>query len=56
MRSLHQLLSDETGVATVEYALLLALVIIASLAAWQNLGGAVRDMIEESSSVIANGA
>ena len=46
---------DEQGVATVEYALLLALVVIAGLAAWQNLGGSIRTVLQESSDQIANG-
>jgi Flp pilus assembly pilin Flp len=36
---LKALWSDEAGMTTVEYALLLALVTIASIGAWSTLGG-----------------
>ena len=34
MPALHRLWTDEDGVTTVEYALLLALVVVASIGAW----------------------
>lgn len=36
---LRDLWSDEAGMTTVEYALLLALITIASIGAWSSLGG-----------------
>ena len=41
----YNLWLDETGVTTVEYALLLALVAIVSISAWTALGTAVRDAL-----------
>ena len=53
--ALKSFVRDEEGVATVEYAMLLALIVIAGMAAWQNLGGTIRDVLQESSDQIANG-
>jgi Flp pilus assembly pilin Flp len=41
MNSIRRFLGDENGLTSVEYALLLALLFIASLGAWQALGGNV---------------
>lgn len=38
LKCLHQLWREEAGMTTVEYALLLALLTIASILAWSNLG------------------
>lgn len=46
---------DEAGTATVEYAMLLAVVVIGGVAAWQNLGSTIRDVLQESSDQIATG-
>lgn len=53
--ALRRLWHDEEGMATVEYAMLLALVVIGGLAAWQNLGGTIRTVLEESTNTIATG-
>jgi len=45
--------NDEDGLTTVEYALLLALVVVAGIAAWQGLGGTVENTVLESSTTIA---
>ncbi|MFO8081108.1 MAG: Flp family type IVb pilin [Armatimonadota bacterium] len=56
MYRLHRLWRDEEGVTTVEYALLLALVVVAGITAWSSLGEAVSNTISESASTIANGS
>lgn len=53
--ALRRFWRDEAGTATVEYAMLLALVVIGGLAAWQNLGATIRDVLQVSSDQIARG-
>ncbi len=55
MTDLLSFLRDEEGVATVEYALLLAVVVVASITAWRALGEAVRTVVQESADQVANG-
>jgi Flp pilus assembly pilin Flp len=43
---------DEDATATVEYALLVALVVIASLSAWVALGGTLKKVISTASNTI----
>ena len=43
---------DEDGLTTVEYALLLALVAIAAIAAWTTLGKKVNNAVSNASSAI----
>lgn len=45
MRRLGEFWSDQSGLTTVEYALLLALVIVAGIAAWQGLGNTVENTV-----------
>jgi Flp pilus assembly pilin Flp len=45
---------DEEGITTVEYALLLALVVVAGITAWSTLGEAVGNTVSESAEAIAN--
>ncbi|MGD9498404.1 MAG: Flp family type IVb pilin [Armatimonadota bacterium] len=52
---MHELWRDESGVTTVEYALLLALIVAAGLLAWNALGGSVRDSAQQSADTITNG-
>lgn len=40
--------TDEEGLTTVEYALLLALVAIAAIAAWTTLGGRVSSTVTQA--------
>ena len=40
--------SDEEGLTTVEYALLLALLVVAALATWTTFGGIVRAKVASS--------
>ena len=51
---MRELWKDEEGLTTVEYALLLALVVVAGIAAWQGLGGTVQNTVNESSTTIGN--
>ena len=43
---LRALWNDEDGVTTVEYALLLALVVVAAIAMWSALGTKVGDVVD----------
>ncbi len=52
---IKRLLWDEDGVATVEYALLLSVVVISSVGAWQVLGDTIGNLIQESTTQIATG-
>lgn len=53
---MRELWKDEEGLTTVEYALLLALVVVAGLAAWKELGGTVQNQVNSSASSISNAA
>ncbi len=53
---LKELWKDEEGLSTVEYALLLALVAIAAIAAWRALGGQVSDTVDTATGEIAGTA
>ena len=46
-------IEDEEGVATVEYAMLLALVVIASLGAWVGLAAKLRIAIANGTNAIS---
>ncbi|MGI5819698.1 MAG: Flp family type IVb pilin [Armatimonadota bacterium] len=46
---------DEDGTATVEYALLLTVVVLATLAAWGSLGRAVGNAVTASVDTISAG-
>ncbi len=52
---MRELWKDEEGLTTVEYALLLALIVVAGIAAWTGLGGAVRSSATESGERITDG-
>ena len=45
---MRELWRDEEGLTTVEYALLLALLFVCSIAAWQGLGSTVEKTVAES--------
>lgn len=49
---MHELWKDEAGLTTVEYALLLALVVVAGITAWQGLGTTVRTTVNSSNTQI----
>ncbi|MGC9319300.1 MAG: Flp family type IVb pilin [Armatimonadota bacterium] len=52
---MRELWSDESGVTSVEYALILALVAVVGILAWTNLGGEVAFSANTSADAIANG-
>lgn len=49
---MRELWKDEEGLTTVEYALLLALVVVAGISAWQGLGSTVQNTVSESSTTL----
>jgi Flp pilus assembly pilin Flp len=49
---MKQLWADEDGLTTVEYALLLALLVVAALGTWTAFGGIVRAKVDASASSI----
>jgi pilus assembly protein Flp/PilA len=53
---LKQLWKDEEGLTTVEYALLLALVAIAAIAAWTTLGSRVSTTVTTATSSLPGGS
>lgn len=53
---MRELWKDEEGLTTVEYALLLALVVVAGIAAWQGLGSTVQDTVADTSGTIGDAA
>ncbi len=50
---MFKLWKDEEGLTTVEYALLLALVVVAGISAWGTLGGTVRTAVGASDTAIS---
>jgi len=51
---LRRLWSDEDGLSTVEYAILLALIVASAVFAWQGLGATTEDFVSHASGNIAN--
>ena len=45
---------DEEGLTTVEYALLLALLVVAALSVWTTFGGTVKTAVATSGNAIGN--
>lgn len=52
---MRELWTDESGLTTVEYALLLALIVVAGITAWRGLGTTVRGSVANADATI-NGA
>ncbi len=50
VKKLVELMRDEEAVTTVEYALLLATVTVASLGAWTRLGDSIRSTVNDAAS------
>jgi len=48
----RQLWRDEEGLATVEYALLLMLIVVCSIAAWSGLGNAASGSVTVSANTL----
>jgi Flp pilus assembly pilin Flp len=51
--SLVGLWTDEEAVTTVEYALLLGTVVVASIGAWTSLGASIRDAVNQAADEIS---
>lgn len=45
---------DERGLTSIEYALLLSLIVLAGLVAWRSLGGTVSNSAGTSAGLVAN--
>ncbi len=54
VRHAKQLLRDEAGVSSVEYAILVSLVSLAALAAWQMMGETISNSAGEAATAVAN--
>ncbi len=52
MKMLARLWKDEEGLTSVEYALLLVLVVIVAITAWQTLGNRVTNKVGEVNNAI----
>jgi Flp pilus assembly pilin Flp len=50
---LRNWVQDEEGMATVEYAMLLALVVVATIGAWMGLGARLRTAIATATATIS---
>ncbi|HEY3396529.1 MAG TPA: Flp family type IVb pilin [Armatimonadota bacterium] len=50
---LWQLIADQEGAATVEYALLLAVLVLSSLGAWLGLGANVKKSIAAATNALS---
>jgi len=53
LSTLKRFWNDEEGLSTVEYALLLVLIVIAGVTAWQTLGGSVSSKVGEVDDTIS---
>jgi len=53
---LKTLYHDEEGLTTVEYALLLALLVVAAITVWTTFGGKVRNAVTSSSNAFTTAA
>ena len=49
---MYKLWTDEDGLTTVEYALLLALLVVAALATWTTFGATIRTKVAASGAAI----
>ena len=50
---LRRLWRDEEGLTTVEYALLLVLIVVVAVTAWQTLGTTVKDKVNTVANTVA---
>jgi Flp pilus assembly pilin Flp len=55
IRQLRSLWEDEAGVTTVEYALILALVSIVAISAWQSLGERIEGTVQAANDSMPSG-
>jgi len=51
--AIRRLWNDEDGLTTVEYALMLVLIVIVGITAWGSLGGSVSDKVDEVNTTIS---
>lgn len=51
---IRKLWHDEGGLTSIEYALLLSLIVLAGLVAWRGLGGTVSNSAGTSAELVAN--
>jgi Flp pilus assembly pilin Flp len=51
-KCIKRLLSDEDGLTTVEYALLLALLVVAAITVWTTFGATIRNKVASSGNSI----
>lgn len=47
-------LRDEEGLTTVEYALLMALLVVAAIGVWTTFGGKVKESVSASTNAFSN--
>ncbi len=52
--ALRELWRTEEGTATVEYAILLAVIVAASVGAWQGLSNTIKNMLEQCTAQVGN--
>ena len=50
---LKRLWRDEDGLTTVEYALLLVLIVVVAVTAWQTLGTTVKDKVNSAANTLS---
>lgn len=53
LECLKRMWRDEEGLTTVEYALLLVLVVVVAITAWQTLGTTVKDKVNTVANTVA---
>ena len=56
LRAMKRLWADEAGLTTVEYALLLVLIVAAAVTAWTQLGTQVGTEVDKVKTTISTGA
>ncbi len=51
---LRTIWADEEGLTTVEYALLMALLVVAAITVWTTFGGKVKESVSSSTNAFSN--
>jgi len=54
LESIKHVWKDEEGLTTVEYALLMALLVVAAIAVWTTFGGKVKESVSYSTHAFSN--
>lgn len=52
---IDRLYQDEDGTTSVEYAFLMAVLVVATIAAWRALGSTVGNILQQSTTTVATG-